>query len=129
MFRIYGSLLTVVFLLSTAANAGKKHPEIQLLDFKAERTDALISVHAKVKNTSERPLQRINLILRFLDTGNATVTTQRAPLDTLELKPGEESEVDAQMKDAPRAVWVLVLADRSGGIELPVADNGPYSVE
>lgn len=126
-------MLTCVFLLttglSTGAAAGKKRADIQILDFKAERADDLISVHAKVKNIGERTLQRVTIIFRFVDTAKATVTTQRTALETLELAPGQESEIDAQMKDAPRAVWVMILADRSGGVETRVAGDGPYTVE
>ncbi len=125
---LLASVLTCVFLLTTGAVA-KKRADIQILDFKAERADDLISVHAKVKNIGERTLQRVNIIFRFVDTERATVTTQRTALEKLELAPGEESEIDAQMQDAPRAVWVTILAERSGGVETRVAGDGPYTVE
>jgi hypothetical protein len=127
---LFASMLTCVFLLSTGAvAAGKKRADIQILEFKAERGDDLISVHAKVKNIGERTLQRVNIIFRFVDTQHATVTTQRTALEKLSLAPGEDSEIDAQMQDAPRAVWVMILAERSGGVETRVAGDGPYTVE
>lgn len=129
MPRLAALLFASSFLFSVSSSGGQKHPDIRIVEFKAERTEDLISVHAKVRNIGERSLQRVNLIFRFLDTANATVTTQRTALETLELAPGQESEIDAQMKDAPRAVTVIVLADRSGGIDTRVADNGPYTVE
>ena len=133
MLRSFVVMLTCVFLLttglSTGAAAGKKRADIQILDFKAERVDDLISVHAKVKNIGERTLQQVNIIFRFVDTQKATVTTQRTTLEKLSLAPGEESEIDAQMQDAPRAVWVMILAERSGGVETRVAGDGPYTVE
>lgn len=130
MLRSFVAILTCVFLLTAgAAAAGKKRADIQILDFKAERADDLISVHAKVKNIGERTLQQVNIIFRFVDTQHATVTTQRTALEKLSLAPGEESEIDAQMQDAPRAVWVMILAERSGGVETRVAGDGPYTVE
>lgn len=119
----------LAILLSRPQVVGRRRPDLSLLEFKAQREDELISVHARVKNIGAKTLPNVSILFRFIDTEGATVTTQRAELEATALESGQETEVEGQMKDAPRAVHVLVLATRTGGVDLRVENAGPFDIE
>ncbi len=130
MFRMLFFLTLCAAAIPSAVDHGHraKSPDVQVLEMTAQRENDLITIAARVKNTGLRPIRALNVIFRFADSSGTTLTTQRTRVDEAVLNPGEESLINAQMKDSPYAVNVVVLCETGEGSDLRVDNAGPFPV-
>ena len=122
------STIVLLFLALFAAVA-QKRPDVQILETKAVREGAKISVDGKVRVTSEKSLRGLVIIFDFRSPEKEVVTSQRAIIDEGTLEAGREGVFHSEMADSARAVRYTVRAFDMHDRELRVANPGPYPVE
>ncbi len=106
-----------------------KTPDVQVLDISVKREEKLLTIDARLKNTGRRPISGLTVVFRFEDGRGNVITTQRLQVDQAVLAPGEESGIEAQLRDAPQATQVQILSLTDSGAELSVGNSGPFMIE
>jgi hypothetical protein len=122
----------VMFALCTGlASAGHKAgpPEVVVIEMHVHRDQGTISVAGRIQNASSKSLNELNVVFQFEDGAGKVVTEQRTTVDEAKLSPAGVSSVNGQMKDAPVAVQVRVLAQTKSGHDLRVGNDGPFPVD
>ena len=122
------STAVLLFLALFAAVAQKK-ADVQILETKAVREGAKISVDGKVRVTGEKPLRGLVIVFDFRSPEKEVVTSQKAVIDEDTLETGREGVFHSEMADSARAVRYTVRAFDNHDRELRVANPGPYPVE
>jgi hypothetical protein len=122
------STVALLFLALFAAVAQKK-PDVRILETKAVREGAKISVDGKVKVTGEKSLKGLVIVFDFRSPEKEVVTSQRAVIDEDTMEPGREGIFHSEMADSARAVRYTLRAFDAHEKELRVANPGPYPVE
>jgi P pilus assembly chaperone PapD len=122
------STAALLFLALFAAVAQKK-ADVQILETKAVREGAKISVDGKVRVTGEKPLRGLVIVFDFRSPEKEVVTSQKAVIDEDTLETGREGVFHSEMADSARAVRYTVRAFDNHDRELRVANPGPYPVE
>jgi len=122
------STTALLFLALFAAMAQKK-ADVQILETKAVREGAKISVDGKVRVTGEKPLRGLVIVFDFRSPEKEVVTSQKAVIDEDILETGREGVFHSEMADSARAVRYTVRAFDNHDRELRVANPGPYPVE
>ena len=123
------STIAMLFLAPFAAMAQKKPADVQILETKAVREAAKISVDGKVKVTGEKSLKGLVIVFDFRSAEKEVVTSQKAIIDEDTLEAGREGVFHSEMADSARAVRYTVRAFDMHEKELRVANPGPYPVE
>jgi hypothetical protein len=120
-----------VFRLAGAdkKRAQDKGPEIQVVEISAYVEERRVKIDARLKNSAERPVRGLTVILEILDGDSHVLTRQQGPIDEPVLEPGEESVLRMQIHYHARAVSLRVLAEDSGGRELRIGNAGPFPIE
>jgi hypothetical protein len=119
----------LLFLALSAAVAQKKPADVQILETKAVREGANISVDGKVRVTSEKPLRGLVIVFDFRSPEKEVVTSQKAVIDEDIMEKGKEGAFHSEMADEARAVRYTVRAFDNHDRELRVANPGPYPIE
>ena len=88
-----------------------------------------MQIDGKVKNTGERPIEKLNLFFDFFGAGNTPITTSRTEIDQETLEPGQEAEFHLEMQDPVRAVRFSVRSEDSLGRDFKTVKPGPYPIE
>ena len=122
------STIVLLFLALFAAVA-QKRPDVQILETKAVREGAKISVDGKVRVTSEKSLRGLVIVFDFRSPEKEVVTSQKALIDEDTMEPGREGVFHSEMADSARAVRYTLRAFDNHEKELRVANPGPYPVE
>ena len=122
------STAALLFLALFAAVAQKK-ADVQILETKAVREGAKISVDGKVRVIGEKPLRGLVIVFDFRSPEKEVVTSQKAVIDEDTLETGREGVFHSEMADSARAVRYTVRAFDNHDRELRVANPGPYPVE
>ena len=122
------STAVLLFLALFAAVAQKK-ADVQILETKAVREGAKISVDGKVRVIGEKPLRGLVIVFDFRSPEKEVVTSQKAVIDEDTLETGREGVFHSEMADSARAVRYTVRAFDNHDRELRVANPGPYPVE
>lgn len=126
---LFCTLCCALAMPLVSADHKNKVNEVQVVEMKFERADGLISVDGTVKNVSDHSLKALAVLFRFEDTADSAVTTKRFTVDEPELAIGAEAHIEAQLKDAPRAVQVHILAMTGAGADLHVRNDGPFPID
>jgi len=130
MRRLTVPLLILATLLYPQDRKRKsKSPDVTIVSVTAHRTEDLIAVDGRVRNTGEKALAGLVLYIDFLDSDRHVLTTLNGPPETQSLAPGEESEFRLQVKAPVRAVRVRFNSQDGQGKELTVGNAGPFSIE
>ncbi len=131
MTRVVAALLILASLLypQTRKRKSPKPPDLQMMKVDARRTDSGISIDGKVKNTGEKPLNGIVLLIDFLAPGKEVLTTKNGPVESEVLAPGDEAEFRLQINDQSRAVHVRFNAEDKDKRDLRVENAGPFTIE
>ena len=122
-------LLCLALFDAAAQQKAKKPADVQILETKAVREAAKISVDGKVRVTGEKPLHGLVIVFDFRSPEKEVVTTQKPIIDEDTLEAGREGVFHAEMADSARAVRYTVRAFDMHQKELRVANPGPYPVE
>ena len=120
---------TALLFLALFAAVAQKKADVQILETKAVREGAKISVDGKVRVTGEKPLRGLVIIFDFRSPEKEVVTSQKAVIDEDTLETGREGVFHSEMADSARAVRYTVRAFDMHEKELRVANPGPYPVE
>jgi hypothetical protein len=129
-----GFLVAIALLALCASGADKKKSsECEITLFKAVHDGADVTVDGSVRATAERPIQDLTLEFEFLASGKQVVTTRRVGVDEPTLQKGDEAAFHAATTYPQNAIQIRVRAYSSGGsgggLELIVANPGPYPIE
>jgi hypothetical protein len=123
-------------LLTAGAAAGffqkKAQPKpavIEVLEVAAHRDQTQLNIDSKVKNTGERVANELVVIVDVLDSDKRTLTTQTGSSEPASLEAGEEGEFHAQMPLPPRAVYIKLSFEETGGRYLKATNIGPFAIE
>ena len=118
----------LLFFALFAAMAQKK-PDVQILETKAVREGAKISVDGKVRVVGEKSLKGLVLIFDFRSPEKEVVTSQKALIDEGTMETGKEGVFHSEMADSARAVRYTIRVFDNHEKELRLANPGPYPVE
>ncbi len=106
-----------------------KPTDLRILDATCFRTEGIASVDGKLIVESTRPVQKLQLILDFLNSDRQLLSTKRGEVTEEKLETGEESEFHMQVPTPPRAVYFSIRAEDGGGRDLRVENDGPFEIE
>ncbi|HYI95280.1 MAG TPA: hypothetical protein VEX68_17195 [Bryobacteraceae bacterium] len=128
------SLLLTLLATTLVAYQGKKAPQLKpplldVIDLTAQRDQALLVIDCKLKNTGERPAEKLVIIVDVLDSDKRAITTQKGGSDPESIEPGEHAEFNAQMRLPPRAVYVRLSFEDGAGRDVKANSAGPVAIE
>lgn len=133
------ALLAATFLLAFPSLCGpmqkkgksqKPSPAvIEVLQVTSSRSDGKVQIDGKIRNSGERPAEKVHLFFDFLAAGNAAISSAGAEIDPETLGPGEEAEFHLEVPDPIRAVRFTMRVEESDGRELKIVKPGPYGIE
>jgi hypothetical protein len=130
-----GLLLLILLLILPGVFAADKKPsqprppEIEVLDASARREDRRLAVDGRLRNTGERPVKKLLILIDFLDSDRKTLTRQQGEADDLVLEAGEEFEFHRQTSDPARAVYFVLSFEDGSGREIRAVNPGPFPIE
>jgi hypothetical protein len=125
------AVMALASLLCVASQKRKspKPPEVEVIEITARRSERLVTVDGRVRNSGERPVQGLTLLFSMMAPGGQVITTQKGTIEEEVLEPGEEAEFHWKMRDPVRAVDFKIDAVDGVGRELLVRKAGPYPIE
>ena len=124
------AIAVMCFALGAASAQQKGKPaDVAVVETKAVRDGANITVDGKVRVTAEKPLRGLVIVFDFRSPEKAVVTSQKALIDEDTLEAGREGVFHSEMADAARAVRYTVRAFDNHEKELRVSNPGPYPIE
>jgi hypothetical protein len=131
MKRAVFILVTLASLLYPQSKKSKKPkpPDLEILKVDVRRTADGISIDGKVKNSGEKTLRGIVLLIDFLAPGKEVVTTKNGPVEADQMAPGDESDFRLAINDQNRAVHIRFNAEDKDKRELRVENAGPFTIE
>lgn len=121
--------LTVASLCSAPNKKSKKAPDAVVESIRLVREGQTITIDGRVKNTGEKPINGMVLIIEFFGPNKDSLTIQNGPIESPLVSPGEEAEFLLQVAAPPRAVEVKIEAQDKSGKDLRIEKNGPFSIE
>ena len=128
--RFAAITLALVSLFAAVAQQKQKKPsDVEVLETKARREEARITLDGKVRVTGEKPLKGLVIVFDFRSPEKEVVTTQKTVIDEDSLEPGREGAYHVEMADAARAVRYTVRAFDFHDRELRVSNTGPFPIE
>jgi hypothetical protein len=125
-------LLAAVILSLCASATGqkkKKTADIEVVETRAHRVDAKITLDGRVRFTGERPAHGLVVVFDFLSPEHAVVTSQKTQVADDVVRAGREASYQTVLVDPVRAVEYRVRAFDAGDRDLRVANPGPYPIE
>ena len=122
------AVLCLALFAATAQQRSGKPGDVRILETKAVRDGAKISVDGKVR-VGDKSLRGLVIIFDFRSPEKEVVTSQRAVIDEENLEPGREGVFHSEMADSARAVRYTLRAFDAHDRELRVANPGPYPIE
>ena len=125
-------LLAAVILSLCASVTGqrkKKAADVEVIETKARREDAKITLDGRVRFTGERPTRGLVIIFDFLSPEHKVVTSQKTQVADDVVRAGQEASYQTVLVDPVRAVSYQVRASDTGERDLRVANPGPYPIE
>lgn len=125
------ALFALAILLCAADKKGKqpKGPEIELIEVTCHRSEDRMLLDGRIRNTAERPLNKVQMIFRFMAPGRQVIATKNGPVEDEVIDPGDEAEFHMQVPAPARAVEFDVNAEDGSGRELRFDRTGPFPIE
>ncbi|MFN7936291.1 MAG: hypothetical protein U0R19_23375 [Bryobacteraceae bacterium] len=129
--RRYFLSLMLASLCAAMQKKGKpsKATDLRILDATCFRTEGIASVDGKLIVESARPVQKLQLLIDFLNSDRQLLSTKRGEVTEERLETGEESEFHMQVPTPPRAVYFAIRAEDGSGRDLRVENEGPFEIE
>jgi len=131
MKRAVVALLMLASLLYPQAKKSKKPkpPDLEIMKVDVRRTAEGISIDGKVKNSGEKTLRGVVLLIDFLAPGKEVLTTKNGPVEAEQMAPGDEAEFRLAINDQNRAVHIRFNAADKDKRDLRVENAGPFTIE
>jgi hypothetical protein len=126
---LVASIAVLPSLRAQKKNAEKKGPDVHLVEATAQLEDGRVNIDGRVRNTSEKPIRKLNFILEMLDSDRKVLTRQQGRIDEDTLDPGDEAVFRAQIAWHARAVLFRLEFEDGGGRELMAENTGPFAIE
>ena len=127
--RIAGALLLAALLCASGAGQKKpKPPDVQVLDVSARRADGKIFVDGRVRNTGEKPIRRLSMVVDFLASGRSPIASKKSPIEEDLLDVGDEADFHGEIVDPVRAVEYSLRAFDGSGRDLVAGNTGPFPI-
>ena len=124
--------LALVLLLAAAVPGAPKKtkpPEVEVLEAVSHRTEGVIKLDGRVRNSSAKVIQGLIVLFDFMAPGGAVVSTQKCPVDEEVLESGKDAGFRVQMVDEVRAVNYRMRAEDKNGRDLRIANSGPFPID
>jgi hypothetical protein len=125
-------ILVLAFAIVASAQKKKeqlKEAEIEVIDPAVRHEEGRITFDARLKNLGEKPARKLTIFYEVLDSDRNVLTRQKGGIDLLELEPGEDTEVHAQMHYHARAIRLRLTFEDGSGRELRGINAGPFTIE
>jgi hypothetical protein len=122
-------MLTGALFAGLLPVAAQRKADVQVVESKAVRDGANITVDGKVTVTGEKVLRGLVLVFDFRSPEKAVITSQKTVVDEGPMEKGKEGVFHAEMVDSVRAVSYVVRAFDMHEKELHVAHPGPFPIE
>ena len=106
-----------------------KPPDLTILNVVCRRSDGEIVLDGQVKNTGERPLQNVDLLIDFRAVGKQVLTTKRGPVESETIEPQGEADFHLRINDYARAIEIFFNAEEKDRRDLRVDNTGPFPIE
>jgi hypothetical protein len=119
----------LLLVLALALAAADKKGDLEIIEVSGHRGEITISIEGRLRNTSDKPLRRLTLVIDFMAPGRQVVTTQKARIDEEILPVGEESVFRLEVKAPPRSVEFQFNAEDDRGRDQRVVNSGPFPIE
>lgn len=116
-------------LFAAKKKSQSKEPEVELLDATAKVEDARVIVDGHVRNVSDKPIRRLNVIYEILDSDKKVLTRQKGAIDQETLDAGEDAPFAAQMQYHARAVYYRFEFEDGSEKELRAEKTGPFPLD
>src|ERR1039457_5030441 len=108
---------TALLFLALFAAVAQKKADVQILETKAVREGAKISVDGKVRVTGEKPLRGLVIVFDFRSPEKGVVTSEKAVIDEDTRGTWREGVFRSEMADSGRAVRYTVRGIGHFGVE------------
>lgn len=131
MLRVTVCLLVLASFWLTAAPDRKSHPEsdLEVTEVTARRAEGRILVDVWLRNSGQKPVSGLKVIVDFVAPDKKVMTTRSGPSEETDLDPGDETSFHAYIHDNPRSVWVRIGGyDKKRG-DLRVANEGYFPID
>jgi hypothetical protein len=128
----YALVLLLAWGLTAAPQEqGKREagPRLQILEISAARVDNRLTLDGRVKNTWDRPLSKVVLIVELLDSDRKLIGQRRGALEEDILEPGQETAFHFYVPLQPRSIQVRLSAEAARVPYVQVVNPGPYPIE
>jgi hypothetical protein len=109
--------------------AQKKAADVAVVECKARRDGANITVDGKVTITGEKVLRGLVMVFDFRSPEKAVITSQKTVVDDGTMEKGKEGVFHAEMVDSVRAVSYVIRAFDIHDKELHISNAGPFPIE
>ena len=131
MTRVVAALLILASLLypQTKKRKSPKPPDLEIIKVDVRRTADGISIDGKVKNSGEKPLRGVVLLIDFLAPGKEVLATKNGPVEAEQMAPGDEADFRLAINDMNRAVHIRFNAEDKDKRDLRVENAGPFPIE
>ena len=113
----------------TKKSKKEKPPDLEILEVSGHRSENIVRLDGRVRNTSTKSITGLVLEFHFMDSDRAVLTSQKMGIDEENLEPGKETSIHVQLNDPVRAVAFQISASDEAGHELRLANSGPFAVE
>jgi len=123
------ALLAVSPLLAQSNKKAPNPPDLEILEVTATRHGSDIHVDGKVKNTSPKPLEKVNIIVDFFAPNRKPMVSKRGPVEADLLQPGEEADFQLAMSDPGQLVHIELQAIDRRERDLRLSRTGPFPIE
>jgi hypothetical protein len=110
-------------------NTRPKGPDVELIEAVARLEDSRVNIDVRVRNTSDRPIQKLTVILEVLDPSNNVLTKQQGTIEESVLEPGDEGRFHAQIAWHARTHAFRLGFEDGAGRDLRAENTGPFPVE
>jgi hypothetical protein len=110
-------------------SARQKGPDVKLLEAAARLDEKRVNIDIRVRNVSDRPIQKLTVIFEILDPSNNVLTRQQGTIDESLLEPGDEGGFHGQIAWHARTHAFRVSFEDGSGRDLRAENTGPFPVE
>jgi hypothetical protein len=106
-----------------------KPPEIEVVEASARREDRRVALDGRLRNSGERPVEKLLILIDFLDADKRVISRQSGSADNDLLEPGDEAEFHRQTNNPARAVYFVISFEDGRGREIRAVNPGPFPIE
>ena len=129
--RRYFLLQMLASLCAAMQKKGKspKPPDVRVVEVSCVRIENEVSVDGKLVVESVRSINKLQLMIDFINSDRQVLTTRRGEVTEEKLETGDESEFHMRVATPPRSIYFAIRAEDGDGRDLRVENEGPFEIE